>query len=505
MSNISTVDYNAYPSNLLSSSRMDMLEHMVGTLIADFKKQDEDGKRVFEHRWNPTIFGGGVDITTIPGVVELLEQHRAEFGIIQDPMCLIAKAMSEYGRYCAARLRLETLIETHIKAGLTTALNTSSPGSVVHVLAQPTAEAASAINEDDDESTDSYSSSDSIGDISDESSSSSIASDEWSPCWHAAGIDISPPRRYRYRGLLPTVVGRHFSPMKAVARTTSAIPIEPRPAVNTNAPRYKVVEPNSSASEVENTSFYASEASYDGDDRVDLPTQPTGEEALIIGDIEDELTDSCSCSDSMSIYFTPVDPAAHSTADEHSAFDRTDGESRESCSSSDYMSISFKSFHGAARPTSEDVSTIGDISDEFSDSSSSSISDEWSPCLHAAGINVSPPWRYHYPGLLPTVIGRHFSPMLALARTTSAIPVQATNPAGESRGLESFPSFVIGEIQPRPAAKKNNRVPRFRPQHRTLVPASSSSLAFALDSRLRSPRYLPLRNAPCRPLRLALD
>ncbi|CAD6981589.1 unnamed protein product, partial [Tilletia controversa] len=85
MSNISTVDYNAYPSNLLSSSRMDMLEHMVGTLIADFKKRDEDGKRVFEHRWNPTTFGGGVDITTIPGVVELLEQHRAKFGVIQDP------------------------------------------------------------------------------------------------------------------------------------------------------------------------------------------------------------------------------------------------------------------------------------------------------------------------------------------------------------------------------------------------------------------------------------
>ncbi|CAD7066298.1 unnamed protein product [Tilletia caries] len=498
---------------------MDMLEHMVDDIITKFKTRDENGKRVFEHRWDPTTFGGGVDITTIPGVVELLEQHRAKFGVIQDPMCLIAKAISEYGRYCAARLRLETLIETHIKAGLTTAVNTSSPGSVVHVPAQPTAEADSAINEDDDESTDSYSSSDSIGDISDESSSSSIASDEWSPCWHAAGIDISPPRRYRYRGLLPTVVGRHFSPMKAVARTTSAIPvqnmnrsqgwesfpsfvigkIEPRPAVNTNAPRYKVVEPNSSASEVENTSFYASEASYGGDDRVDLPTQPTAEEALIIGDIEDELTDSYSCSDSMSIYFTPVDPAAQPIADDHAAVDRTDGELRDSCSSSDHMSISFKSFHGAARPTSEDVSTIGDISDEFSDSSSSSISDEWSPCLHAAGINVSPPWRYHYSGLLPTVIGRHFSPMQVVARTTSAVPVRTMN---QSQGLESFPSFVIGEIQPRPAAK--NKVPRFRHQRRTMVPASSSSLALALDSRLRSPRYLPLRNAPCS-LRLALD
>ncbi|CAD6938470.1 unnamed protein product [Tilletia laevis] len=145
--------------------------------------------------------------------------------------------------------------------------------------------------------------------------------------------------------------------------------IEPRPAVNTNAPRYKVVEPNSSASEDENTSFYASEASYDGDDRVDFPTQPTAEEAFMIGDIEDELTDSYSCSDSMSIYFTPVDPAAQPVADDHAAVDSTDGESRESCSSSDYMSISFRPFHGAARPTSEDVSTIGDVPDESTDSS----------------------------------------------------------------------------------------------------------------------------------------
>ncbi|CAD6958243.1 unnamed protein product, partial [Tilletia caries] len=90
MSIISSINYNAYPSNLLSSSRMDMLEHMVDDIITKFKARDEDGKRVFEHRWNPTTFGGGVDITTIPGVCELLEQHRAEFGIIQDPMCLIA-------------------------------------------------------------------------------------------------------------------------------------------------------------------------------------------------------------------------------------------------------------------------------------------------------------------------------------------------------------------------------------------------------------------------------
>ncbi|KAE8183202.1 hypothetical protein CF335_g8394, partial [Tilletia laevis] len=185
MSNISTVDYNAYPSNLLSSSRMDMLEHMVDGIITELKERDEDGKRVFEHRWNPTTFGGGVDITTIPGVVELLEQHRAEFGIIQDPMCLIAEAMSEYGRYCAARLRLETLIETHIKAGLTTAVNTSSPVSSlhasednfaafygseascngddhVHIPAQPTTEEALTIGDIDDESTDSSSSSHSL-------------------------------------------------------------------------------------------------------------------------------------------------------------------------------------------------------------------------------------------------------------------------------------------------------------------------------------------------------
>ncbi|CAD6946275.1 unnamed protein product, partial [Tilletia caries] len=148
---------------------------------SSLQERDEDGKRVFEHRWNPTTFGGGVDITTIPGVVELLEQHRAEFGIIQDPMCLIAEAMSEYGRYCAARLRLETLIETHIKAGLTTAVNTSSPVSSlhasednfaafygseascngddhVHIPAQPTTEEALTIGDIDDESTDSSSS-----------------------------------------------------------------------------------------------------------------------------------------------------------------------------------------------------------------------------------------------------------------------------------------------------------------------------------------------------------
>ncbi|KAE8235951.1 hypothetical protein A4X06_0g9708 [Tilletia controversa] len=239
--------------------------------------------------------------------------------------------------------------------------------------------------------------------------------------------------------------------------------------------------------------------------------------------------------------------------------------------------MSFKPFHGAARPACEDVSdTIGDIFDGSMDSSWSITSVEWSPCLHAAGINVSPPWRYRYQGLLPTVIGRHFSPMKITAQTHSRIPVQATDPAGGSRGLESFPSFVIGEIQPRPAGKKN-KVPRFKvvepivapscphrqhealdqsrdqhvqvlgqaesnpcadypsplkapadastkrslpfcgsrhqqhrsfctasPLRRSLVPASSSSFALALDSRLRSPRYLPLRNAPC-PLRLALD
>ncbi|CAD6967051.1 unnamed protein product, partial [Tilletia controversa] len=66
MSIISSINYNAYPSNLLSSSRMDMLEHMVDDIITKFKARDEDGKRVFEHRWNPTTFGGGVDITTIP-------------------------------------------------------------------------------------------------------------------------------------------------------------------------------------------------------------------------------------------------------------------------------------------------------------------------------------------------------------------------------------------------------------------------------------------------------
>ncbi|CAD6927406.1 unnamed protein product, partial [Tilletia controversa] len=68
MSIISSINYNAYPSNLLSSSKMDMLEHMVDGIITEFKTRDENGKRVFEHRWNPTTFGGGVDITTIPGV-----------------------------------------------------------------------------------------------------------------------------------------------------------------------------------------------------------------------------------------------------------------------------------------------------------------------------------------------------------------------------------------------------------------------------------------------------
>ncbi|CAD6925334.1 unnamed protein product [Tilletia controversa] len=464
MSNISTVDYNAYPSNLLSSSRMDILEHMVDGIITELKERDEDGKRVFEHRWNPTTFGGGVDITTIPGVVELLEQHRAEFGIIQDPMCLIAEAMSEYGRYCAARLRLETLIETHIKAGLTTAVNTSSPVSSLH------------------------------------------------------------------------------------------------------------------ASEDNFAAFYGSEASCNGDDHVHIPAQPTTEEALTIGDIDDESTDSSSSSHSLSTYFTPVDLATQPAAEEYLVGDIPDEGSRSSFSSSASLSMSFKPFHGAARPACEDVSdTIGDISDGSMDSSWSITSVEWSPCLHAAGIDVSPPWRYRYQGLLPTVIGRHFSPMKITAQTHSRIPVQATSPAGGSRGLESFPSFVIGEIEPRPAGKKS-KVPQFKvvepivapscphrgheapekypvqhvqvlgkaesnacadypsslkaphrsastkrkllsfgsrhqqhrsfctasPLRRTLVPASSSSFALALDSRLRSPRYLPLRNAPCS-LRLALD
>ncbi|CAD6886939.1 unnamed protein product [Tilletia caries] len=265
-----------------------------------------------------------------------------------------------------------------------------------------------------------------------------------------------------------------------------------------------------------NASFHGSKASYDGDAHVRVPVQPTADEASTISDDDD------------------------------------DDQSRDSYPSSD---------------------SIGDIPDESMDSSI--ISDEWSPCWHAAGIDISPQRRYRYRGLLPTVIGRHFPPMKIVAPTTSAIPVQVTNPAGGSRGLESFPSFVIGEIQPRPAGK--NKVPRFkvvepivapscphrqhealdqspsqrlqvlcqaelnpcaenpRPlkapadastkrkllffgsrhqQHRscstasslqrTLVPSTSSSFAVALDSILRSPRYLPLRNAPC-PRRLALD
>ncbi|CAD6956170.1 unnamed protein product [Tilletia laevis] len=269
-----------------------------------------------------------------------------------------------------------------------------------------------------------------------------------------------------------------------------------------------------------NASFHGSKASYDGDAHVRIPVQPTAEEASTISDDDDD--------------------------------DDDDDQSRDSYPSSD---------------------SIGDIPDESTDSSI--ISDEWSPCWHAAGIDVSPPRRYRYRGLLPTVIGRYFPPMKIVAPTTSAIPVQVTNPAGGSRGLESFPSFVIGEIQPRPASK--NKVPRFkvvepivapscphrqhkaldqspsqrlqvlcqvelnpcaenpRPlkapgdastkrrllffgsrhqQHRscsttsslqrTLAPSTSSSFAVALDSILRSPRYLPLRNAPC-PRRLALD
>ncbi|CAD6943817.1 unnamed protein product [Tilletia laevis] len=111
---------------------MDLLEYIVDNLITKFKKRDENGKRTFEHRWNPTTFGGGVDITTIPGVPEVLDQHKAEFGVIRDPMCLIAEAMNEYGQYCTARLRLETRIESHIKAGLTTMVNASSPTTPLH-------------------------------------------------------------------------------------------------------------------------------------------------------------------------------------------------------------------------------------------------------------------------------------------------------------------------------------------------------------------------------------
>ncbi|CAD6969362.1 unnamed protein product [Tilletia controversa] len=199
---------------------------------------------------------------------------------------------------------------------------------------------------------------------------------------------------------------------------------------------------------------------------------------------------SSASSNSMSMSFTPVHVTVRPLAEEHSDVSDTDGEradspcstsSNSSSASSDSMSMCFTPVYVASRPIGDVPSKIigtNDVDDDNeSDScydkstSSSIVSEQYSPCLYKTGVQATAPRRFRYRALLPTIIGRparDFS--MRQLDTPSMIPVRtlqvkathqtATIPAVGSKGRESFPSFVIGGIEPRPAG--SIKAPRYK-------------------------------------------
>ncbi|CAD7061273.1 unnamed protein product [Tilletia caries] len=260
---------------------------------------------------------------------------------------------------------------------------------------------------------------------------------------------------------------------------------------------------SNSNSEVEADSDASSDTDTDGSSamsftqcyntvNIPLPTYTATDSAAA------EADESCSTSsgsssassNSMSMSFTPVHVTVRPLAEEHSDVSDTDGEradspcstsSNSSSASSDSMSMCFTPVYVASRPIGDVPSKIigtNDVDDDNeSDScydkstSSSIVSEQYSPCLYTTGVQATAPRRFRYRGLLPTIIGRparDFS--MRQLDTPSRIPVRtlqvkathqtATIPAVGSKGRESFPSFVIGGIEPRPAG--SIKAPRYK-------------------------------------------
>ncbi|CAD6984794.1 unnamed protein product [Tilletia controversa] len=455
MSSTTTTDFSAYPSDQLTPSEMDHLEVLVDKLILGTKKRDEDGRRVDDHRWDPTSFGGGVDIMTIRGVPKLLDQHKAQFGINNNAICVLAKAMAKYAGHCGARDRLESRIESLIKAGLTESSSSSSDASDADDDAAPNDAASDDDASDEGEGEGHEHDGDASDDASDQDASGEDASDDDAEdddnaSNSGSGSDSCTSTSVHSKANLITDANSDTDSDSDTDGSSAMSFTQCYNTVNTPLPTYTALDAAAIEADESCSTSSGSSSAY---------------------------------SDLMSMSFTPVHVTSRPMPEERSDVGDTDGERTDSpCSTSSYSSsassdsipMSFTPVYVASRPIAGEPSTINGINDVDDDNdsdscydestSSSIVSEQYSPCLYATGVQATAPRRFRYRGLLPTIIGRparDFSMRQLDAQTPSRIPVRtlqvktthqtAMSPAGRSQGRESFPSFVIGGIEPRPA------------------------------------------------------